>query len=587
MNLGEDEEELRPILRAYAIATSGGIQLPTRSYLNQVVAISDVTLREARSIADEYKRREFKPINFDLRQSEVLYLGMYNATLDYGRTVDLAQIRERVKANGFTQKNIDVFTFKALKMSTRYGKFKKAFEYNKEYGGRQVANVSNEKLSSVEFIVKIKKGTKIQGASFNIFNTGRVRFSGGYIDGSPNEPISLVRYIEEIAGLRLSDKPIKINNITSEIKIGASVDVAQLYSLLKVGKDLAKFDGYPISATYEPERDVFLTKKKKNSPFLYITFDKEFTILLTSNGSLLIEGKESPNKRFPVIKKFITFLKNAGILTQTNRSVRMNPKPSKIARRANNKPAPEITRRGTTCPKASRPVPYSFQGVCPQGGGYYVRPNPQGQPCCYKIPKRPEYIRNKVAERYKRANVKVPDNVRAIFGIGMNTNDKRANIGRKAPVNMRFEMNNNLGFKLGSRQCSRFSKVSLVDIAMRLGVILPSKVTKPILCELLAKHVKNKGLLTNIQNSGNGLPVSGRDSRLRLGGRLCESYKRSTVVKYAKALGVSGEILESGTKKDLCMAIQDRSNAISRKNENNANFNYFMNMAKQLKNKTR
>ena len=585
MNLGNDEEIIRPLLKAYAIATSGGIQLPSRTYLNQIAAITDMSLTEVRELADEYKREEFKPENFNLNQTDDLYLGMYNATLDYGRTVNPAKVRDYVVEKGFKEEEVDGLTFKALKMSTRFGKFKKTFEYNKEYGGRKVANVNNSKLSSVELIVKIKKGQKIQGASFNVFNTGRVRFSGGYIDGSTNEPLALVKYVEKIVNLTLSDKPIKINNVTSEIKLGANVDVAQLHSLLDVDTGLARFGGYTIKSTYEPARNVFLTKNKKDSPFLYIRFGDKFTVLLTGKGSMVVEGPESPAVRLPVIKRFINFLKIAGILTPARRNVTPYPKPSKVARRANNMPAPNVTRRGTTCPKESRPVPYSFEGKCPQGQGYYVRPNPQGQPCCYKIPKRAEYMRNKVAERYRRANVKVPENVRRIFGIGFGTNEKSVNVGRKAPTNLRFEMNKNLGFKIGSRQCIRFTKVSLVDLAIRLGVTLPKKVTKPILCVLIAKHVENKQLTAPVQNVGNALPVKGRDSKLRLGGRLCTSYKRSTIVKYAKELGVRGTVLETGTKEDLCKAIQDRANALKRKNEGNENFNYFMNLAKQLKNK--
>jgi len=587
MNLGNDEELIRPLLRSYAISTSGGIQLPSRMYLDQIAAITDMTIANARNLAAEYKREEFKPGNFNLRQTDDLYLGMYNATLDYGKTLNIGKIRDYVVANGFEEEQVDVFTFKALKMSTRYGKFKKAFEYNKEYGGRKTANINNSKLSSIEFIVKIKKGREIQGASFNIYNTGRVRFSGGYIDGSPNEPVSLVRYIEKIVNLKLSDKPIKINNVTSEIKLGAKIDVAQLHSLLDVGEGLAKFDGYVLKSTYEPSRNVFLTKNKKDSPFLYVNFGNKFTILLTSKGSLVIEGTEAPDKRLATIKRFINFLKIAGILTPTRRNVTPSPKPSKIARRANNKPAPNVTRRGTTCPKESRPVPYSFQGKCPQGNGYYVRPNPQGQPCCYKIPKRVEYMRNKVAERYRRANVKVPDDVRRIFGIGLNTNQKPVNVGRKAPTNLKFEMNKELGFKIGSRQCMRFTKVSLVDMALRLGIVLPQKVTKPILCDLISKHAQTKNLATKKQNVGNALPMTGRDNKLRLGGRLCTTYKRATLVKYARELGVRGQVLETGSKDDICKAIQGKSNNIKRKTKNDENFNYFMNLAKQLKNKNR
>jgi hypothetical protein len=150
---------------------------------------------------------------------------------------------------------------------------------------------------------------------------------------------------------------------------------------------------------------------------------------------------------------------------------------------------------------------------------------------------------------------------------------------------MRFEINKELGFKIGSRQCMRFTKVSLVDMALRLGIALPSKLTKPILCDLIAKHVQNKNLATKKQVVGNALPMKGRDNKLRLGGRLCTSYKRSTIVKYAKELGVKGQVLETGTKEELCKAIQNQANTIKRKTENDENFNYFMNLAKQLKNK--
>ena len=127
MNLGNDEEIIRPLLKAYAIATSGGIQLPSRTYLNQIAAITDMSLTEVRELADEYKREEFKPENFNLNQTDDLYLGMYNATLDYGRTVNPAKVRDYVVEKGFKEEEVDGLTFKALKMSTRFGKFKKTF----------------------------------------------------------------------------------------------------------------------------------------------------------------------------------------------------------------------------------------------------------------------------------------------------------------------------------------------------------------------------------------------------------------------------------------------------------------------------
>jgi hypothetical protein len=61
------------------------------------------------------------------------------------------------------------------------------------------------------------------------------------------------------------------------------------------------------------------------------------------------------------------------------------------------------------------------------------------------------------------------------------TFDKKVGKNKRNPV----------GLKIGSRQCSRYSKVALVDIAHRKGIELPKKVTKPILCEILAKFAQS------------------------------------------------------------------------------------------------
>jgi hypothetical protein len=151
-----------------------------------------------------------------------------------------------------------------------------------------------------------------------------------------------------------------------------------------------------------------------------------------------------------------------------------------------------------------------------------------------------------VAERYRKANVQIPERVKRIFGITQ-TNVKAPNVGKRAPTNLVYNKN-----KLGSRQCMRYTKVSLVDIAIRMGLNIPDKATKVILCEMIAKHLKS----------------------FKLQGKDCLSYKRSTLVKYATELGI--KIKDDMTKEDICKEIQ---------NFENKNFSYFMNLAKQLKTK--
>ena len=84
--------------------------------------------------------------------------------------------------------------------------------------------------------------------------------------------------------------------------------------------------------------------------------------------------------------------------------------------------------------------------------------------------------------------------------------------------------------------------------------------------------MKNK-----VQNNvGNGLPVVGKDKQLRLGDRLCVSYPKKTIIKYAKELGLT--LNPDSTKEEMCREIQKGVN------KGNNNFNYFINLARRLKN---
>jgi hypothetical protein len=497
----EEQKILLLLLRTYAAATQKKLNVPSITYLDEISGILDWPRSKTKSWAGEYIKKYFKVSKFNLNQSVTLYLGMFNATMDTGRVINLNTIKNSVEATGFLQKSVNGITIKPVKFVMGYGRFKKTYEYTQEYGSKSIN--ANKPSSYVQFLLKVKKGNKIQGASFNLYHTGRIRFSGGYLEGNEAEAKSLVQFISENyfpIDLRL---PIQINNNTIEIKLGTSVRILGLYTLLNGAQ--AKFNGYTLSTTFEPERNKFITKQRKNSPFLYISFKKDnqdkFGLVISRTGTVMVEGAKDVAETWIVVRRFFNALKDSGLLEDPparKKNLTITHKPSKLARRVNMKPAPEITRRGTGCPKDRRPKPYSFQGDCAHvGKDHYVRPNPQGQPCCYKKPKSIQYMRNRLENRYNRANVKVPNAVRKTFGFGGNTNQKANNIGRTSLNNLAITFNkttgknkqNPVGLKIGSRQCSRYSKVALVDIAKRKGLLLPKKITKPILCDLLSKLV--------------------------------------------------------------------------------------------------
>ena len=499
-NNKDEQVILLTLLRAYAVALQKKIQLPATTFLDEISGMLDISRSRARDIGDEFVKKEFKIAKFDLKKTEELYLGMYNATLNTGSVIDLQAIKRRVENLGFIEDTIDGVTIKPVKMTMRYGRFKKSYEYTSEYGSKNINQ--NKENTTLQFILKLKKGNVTKGASFNIYKSGRIRFSGGYIDGDISEPKSLVKYISKLYFNIDGRIPININNNTIDIKLGCSVLIYELYTILNSAGGVASFENSNITGTFEPERNKFIVKQRKHSPFLYVTLknknsNDKIVLVISKSGSVMIEGAKNVRETIQLVNKFLNALKESGLLVNPRvRNLKPKPKPTKLARRYNMKPAPDITRRGTSCPMVRRPNPYGFQGKCSQPK-HYVRPNPQGQPCCYKIPRSTSYLQNKVKERFNRANIKIPANARKLFGFGNNTNNKANNVSR-SNVNVEIIFNrrkgkngiNPVGLKINSRQCLRYSKVALVDIAKRKGLQLPKKTTKPIICDMLSKMIK-------------------------------------------------------------------------------------------------
>ena len=558
-NLENDEmvqQDLLNLLRAYAISKKSNIQLPSVRILDEIGGMLDITRSRAKDIADRYVLNFFKEPAFDLQISAPTRLGMFNATADTGDVLDLDPLKQILEVVGFEEQSKNGYKVVATNAIGSNKRFKKLFEYTREYG---MKTFSNEKPTNIQFKLKVTKGDETQGATVNLYYTGRIRFSGGYFSGSMDDVRAPLRYISEKFFKIRDNIAVTINNTTATLRMNANVNLVPVYAAIESADGLAKFDDFELKETYEPEKFSIVKKNKKTSKFLYIKFkgpDQSFTINLSVPGSVMIEGATDIDKAIQVVKKFLKSLKKSGLLTRIATPRNLNavkPKKTQYVRRLNMKPSPEITRRGTSCPKDRRPEPYSFQGKCPKKG-HCVRPNPQGQPCCYKTPKSVKYIQEKLDKRYKNANVKVPECVRLAYGIGQNTNNKFENVGRaNTGMNIYFDKKvgkngvNPVGLKIGSRQCLRFSKVALVDIVKRKGLQLPRKVTKPILCDMLSKVAQN-----NV-NTTNPLPRM-RNGKLLLGDRVCDTYKKSTLVKYARTLGLS--VNKEMSKDDICEKIQ-------------------------------
>ena len=547
---GEPDQDVKTLL--HIISTSEPLGLPRirfRDYLREKID------KNPNEMIAAYKRDYFGPRQAFLKgldlQFSRLSTGLYNAVVDVGAPISIRDILEKVKDEGLVEED----GIKVTECTVRYGKFKTAVKFTSEYG---LIGNSTKPFVSADFQVKVTTGGETKGASFSYYKSGKIRFSGSYADD--DQPRRLLNFFSKHYYKVPARIPITLNNVTAEFRVGFPLKTSLIHDIFSE-KDLSYFKrDYKVIAKYE-------TKKSK---FLYITFtrgDEKFSIIISGSGVIQIQGTSDVKAVFRIIKEFFEALKDNDFMivpdNGAQNSVLVKPKNTKAARRFDNMPAPNITRRGTTCPVGRRPNPYSYSGVCSKAG-CYIKPNPQGQPCCYTVPKSIEYSRNKVANSYNKAGVRVPNAVRTLFGIGFNTNNNPVNVSNKSP-NVRTYVNDKSGFKINSRQCLRYTKVALVDMARRLHIALPAKLTKPILCDL----IKDASKLPNVNVKAGNKVITGTNKNLRLGSRICSTYKRDTLVRFARALG--GVITPDLDKAALCKMIEELST--TRRARLQANFN--------------
>lgn len=529
--------------RSYAIADKfrSNITLPPILYLRKEFG------SEWKLQVDKAKQYKFdKGVDYNASSSKIQY-GMYNATYDTEKIINLQKdIIDPVLKNGFKKSTSH---FKILKMTVRHGRFEVYSEYTSEYGYKTLSDKKD--ITNVEFLVKITKSGKSQGAIFVFFNSGRLRFSGGYIDGEPSEPAELLKFMSSGS---VDTSKIKVNNTTGEFKVGYTLDLDLLYHLLDVPTDsAAKYKGYTLTVS-----------RKDNGSSLYIKFKDAFTLVCSANGTVQIEGADNIKKAFEITTDFIKLLAEMQIVQSATGKQATKPKLTKAAQVLNMKPAPNVTRRGTSCPTERCPVPYSFEGHC-QYADYYIKPNPQGQPCCYKKPQSTSYSREKIEAAFRKANVRIPSATRKLFELN-EVRDKQVNVGKNIS-NLRTYYNSSIGkdgkevgFKIDTRQCVRYTKVALVDIARRMGIVgVSASMTKPDLCGLIQTQSKKLGVNKTNEISGKLKVVVGKQAltrhigdKIKIGKRVCETYDKDTIVAYAKKLGLK---VNDGTKKDLCTAI--------------------------------
>jgi len=233
----------------------------------------------------------------------------------------------------------------------------------------------------------------------------------------------------------------------------------------------------------------------------------------------------------------------------------------------------------TTCPPNKRPVPYTFEGV--PKPNMFIAPNPQGLPCCYKIPAKitPTLIEN-VIKAFKTIGVKIPDSTKRSLGIMSNNVNvfKHKNIKSYQFVNRNGTLY--IGLKGTTvRQGTRIPLEELRTIALLLGIMGVSKErSKLALLHKIANKAQVNKTVTNNRNLG--VVGTGLNMRIITGkgqGQKVKDMSAAKIITLAKTHGYS--LNASLSKSQLMQKLEAARNSRRKPASNsgsNINVNEFM-----------
>lgn len=539
----------------------------------------EYTLNLLRGIVEEFTNpltRPPSPAKNKAQTNDFAHTGLkmtlFNAVIKNDTKVNLIDDIIKQIQPPFTKRTYtNGYTLELISVTGRSGRFKKLFELSKEYFVTE--NIGRE-VYSVDFKVRIsKEGGRTQAASLTIYANGVIRVSGGYLDvvlGEKNTNNSKLQpLIEQPEMIRkyiinnytkkelFPNKRFEFNNIAGVFKINRKVIIDKTVNSLG---GISKF--------------VYFLDEI-SPPLLRLKMD-DFTLRTSVAGIIQLKGIKKPDDVVKIFNQSLDTIKDKFVLGVEFKNFNKREYTlSKMARRVNNKPAPNVARRGTTCPVGRRPEPYSFQGKCPcKLGKCFVKPNPQGQPCCYKVPKKITYSKNIVKNLYNKANVKVPQNVKNRFAINNNNGNKSNNVGVEAS-NITVFVDPKVGLKINSRQCSRYTRVALVDIAKRLGILsIKPKASKEELCAKIQDKAQNMGMNKTNEVSGrlavtvNNKVIMGEGRNLKIGRRRCATYDKKDLLSMARKIGLV-TVDASMSKPDICEEFEKFAERKRKEKENN------------------
>jgi hypothetical protein len=422
-----------------------------------------------------------------------------------------------------------VLSKEAFEVTGRTGQFQPVIKY----ANGRVQVLRSAKPNAVELKYKGPKGIQL----LVIYSNGNIRMQG-------TEYNMLLGHLLDLVGT-VTD--IKFNNTTGVF--GTNVRI----------KDYDKLPGM----YFEPEI----------MPFAYLRVkDPKCTLLFTQSRIVHILGASDIEKAYLYAYNYLKSIPENNLQFYDSVSIPSNQSSPKFNKGKG--------RKGSTCPKDRRPDPYSFDGKCKCDGDCYVKPNPQGQPCCYQKKRmKPENVR----KAYQNSNVNIPNSVRRILGPGSAPKSV-------SPNRLNTSLDPTGQLKIGTRQCSRYTYQALIEIAQKHRINTTGMKTKDQVCAAILEKYPPKSpkkFNPNFSIGNYNYALVKKDGKRyinrrvrgpkttkgaagpRSGLRECMTIQRDELVKYARALGLP----TSGTKAELCETLFSAQKPVSAQNNNSAQNN--------------
>ena len=536
-------------------------------------------MKEKRMEEAMYEQERARNTNVQNNKKNKVIMGLYVFHTDPLNDKELSAFTAGMKEGGVSTKIGDT-TYTLVEIIGRGPRFQKMFTYTAEYEfSFNKTKYEFPSASTIEYKMKVRgpDGLENFGLISLNYKSKKVILRGGYMDctsendykGFASQPQNLLKSFYKIHS-NVNDVPkLKRTNTVASYRTGRKFDYKKFI------KNKPALGG----------SNVELNIKNKGPTRVFMKLPGNHVMSVTNNGVVQVAFKNEVSK--PDVKS--TFNKVDRVLKAMNAyfggAVAAPVIKSKAITRANAQPAPNVARRGTTCPKGKRPEPYSFSGKCPKG--MYVRPNPQQQPCCYKIPKQMGYYRGKIRGVYNAAGVRMPNSVSKLFGLNKNSPVKNTNIPNAVIKNAitttqaRVRQSNGTmktvnTIKIGSRQCIRYTKQQILNFILRIGYAETGleKKSKEELCAILARLVRNKNVnKTNnkyVPKAGDKLLTLRGSGQLAIGGRQCLSYSKPQLQKFCKTLGIN---YGGMTRDQMCAAMKTKHKTMQNKlntNKDNA-----------------